>query len=322
MHSPSWPPHSASTVWETKHIQTKQKHGINCYDWSTMGSGDGWFGQSALIYFCFMREIAIAQWDFIILECTQHFDIRGLEPLAVWYTYADFCFSPTLLGFPCSRVRKYMMLIHKARYKFIQQATDFGHYKLFEMVFGRSVVMKGIDLCRAPAEDLQKRKDELATERRMPLVRASGLPWSWYQVLSASTRRMIRAHEKTVGYKGRAFLCDTRQHAEYIGPTVHVPALLRNSLLWNMKDRRVILPLEWLEVMGLQMFGINNCGASEHLRLADSKSVTSMVGNGMHTASVGTIFMYLLSVIEPAFPVQPGTPTDPADHVVLVDEEL
>ena len=128
-----------------------------------MGSEDGWFGKSALIYFCVLRECVIAQWDFMIFECTQHLDHRGLEPLLTWYTSVAFCFSPTLLGFPCTRVRKYMLLIRSTRYKFIDEATEFGHYELFEVIFGRRVVMKGVDLCRATPEDLQNHKNVLAT---------------------------------------------------------------------------------------------------------------------------------------------------------------
>ena len=279
----------------------KTKQGVNCYDWSSMGTGDGWFGQSAIIYLGFVRECLIANYDFIILECTSHFDTRGLSPFEHLYDILVFKFSPTLLGFAASRVRKYMMLIHKQRFRFLQQAADFGHFELFESLFGRIVKLKGIDLCRAPAEDIDDYKKMLARRRGMPECRNSGRMWSSYQVLSGSLRRMVYAHEAANSGRGNGVLCNARQHATYMSGTVHVPALLRNSLLWNVKLRRILLPTEHMEIMGMQMYGTEteNCAIAEHVRTLSCKDVRSLTGNGMHTAAIGTIFMYLLSVIEP-----------------------
>ena len=135
----------------------------------------------------------------------------------------------------------------------------------------------------------------------MPLSRNSGRDWSSYHVMSGSLRRMVRAHEHQNSGRRDGVLCNARQHAKYMSGTENAPALLRNSLLWNLKLKRMLLPAEHMEIMGMQMYDTDgdNCAVAEHVRGLPNKDVRSLTGNGMHTAAIGTIFMYLLSVIEP-----------------------
>ena len=210
-----------------------------------MGSGDGWFGASAIIYLVFVRECLMAAYDFIILECTAHFDTRGLEPFEHLYHIVVLTFSPTLLGFPASRVRKYMMLLNKKRWRFMLQAEEFGHMKLFEALFGRRVVLNGWQMCRAPTEKVENYLALMAERRGMPPRRASGRPWSSYQVMSGSLRRMVYAQEQEAASRGfTSLMCNVHQRPSYMSGTVNVPALLRNSLIFNCRLRRLMLPSE------------------------------------------------------------------------------
>ena len=265
-----------------------------------MGSGDGWFGKSAIIYLIFIRECLIAKFDFIILECTANFDVRGLSPFQHLYEIVVLTFSPTLLGFPATRLRKYMMLIRRSHFRFLPEAAEYGHYELFEKLFGRTVELKGVDMSRAPDHDVDVYKRAMALQRGMPLVRNSGRAWSSYHVMTASVRRMVRAHEQCVAGRGRDFVCNARQHATCMSATERVPALLRNSLLWNLKLKRFLLPAEHMEIQGLQMYEPDgdDCAVASHVRGLADKHVRSLTGNGMHCAAVGTILMYMLAVIE------------------------
>ena len=63
-----------------------------------------------------------------------------------------------------------------------------------------------------------------------------------------------------------------------------------------------MLPSEHMEVMGMQMHAEavgDNCAIASHVETLSHKDIRSLTGNGMHTAAIGSVFMYLLSVMEP-----------------------
>ena len=73
--------------------------GVNCYDWSSMGSQNGWLGKSAFCFLQYMLERKLSQEDVIILECTCGFEDSCLtDLLGDTHELKTFCLSPTMLG--------------------------------------------------------------------------------------------------------------------------------------------------------------------------------------------------------------------------------
>lgn len=153
--------------------------GVICWDWSTMGICKGWLGKSAIIYLACVREAILFKYSFVLFECTQTFDdVEGLSPFLDHYEAVTLKFSPTMLGLPISRVRKYMVLIRKDTLKWRAGIAEAGHLTMFKKIFGRSIKLHGVDLLRAPTTSINLARDALAVKRAMP-PRRSGKPWSF-----------------------------------------------------------------------------------------------------------------------------------------------
>ena len=275
--------------------------GINCYDWSSMGGAGGWCGPSAIIFLCFLREVVLNAYDWLILECTALFDEDGLAPLRPWYRVVTLKFSPVLLGFPVSRMRKYMLLTRHGVLKWRCEIESAGHMNAFKAIFAQTVCLEGVDLARAPQEKLEEMRQHMIKKRSLPATRSSGKPWGFYHLLSGSLRASVLQHEKTAsavpGSRPR-MVCNPGQRSSFLRCTSMVPALLRRSLLWSMLARRPFHSEEHLEIMGYNMFGPECCSCAEVLRALPETEQRSIAGNGMHAAAIGSAVMFLLSGVD------------------------
>ena len=272
--------------------------GATCSDWSSMGGEEGWGGDSALVFLCFLREMRYQNFDFIIIENTALFDESGLEPLLEYYDKVTLKFSPVLLGIPVQRVRKYMILTRRGVLQWRDEVTKLGHMQAFKLVFGRRVMMKGVDMARAPAEMLGAYKQEMCDRRGMTRTRPDNTEMSFFQCSSAAVRNQIIAHEdKVIPAHGKypPLVCNLRQKPEFVAATEMVPALLQRSLLWNLASRRPFLPSEHLEMMGFNMFGPHRCSVAAALDALPESQQRSVAGSTMHSAAMGCVFMFLLS---------------------------
>ena len=169
--------------------------GINCYDWSTMGGIQGWLGESTMIFFQFVRECLEADYDWIILECTQRFDLQGLRCLEAKYMCVCLHISPQQLGFPANRPRKYMLLTHRARLAWLPCIEEIGHTAAFQKLFHRRVMLYGDELLRAPLVAQNIFAEQMIQQRGLPAQRGSGRPWRVYQLLGPAMRVSVVRHE-------------------------------------------------------------------------------------------------------------------------------
>ena len=93
--------------------------GVTCVDWSTMNrSSSGWLGPSGAAFVEWLHSRCLGARsgteDWIIVECVRGFDHTLLEDcLKQWYDMCVLLFSPTLLGVPAMRWRKYMLLTQR-----------------------------------------------------------------------------------------------------------------------------------------------------------------------------------------------------------------
>ena len=168
--------------------------GVNCYDWSAMGDLNGWLGASAIIFLQFLSEVlaCVDDIDFLLLECTIGFEEKvGLAPLFAFFELVVLRISPTHLGFPANRPRKYMLLTKRTKLRWRRGIVEVGHQVAFMTLFARDVVMRGEALARAPASYIACYIERLAEKRGFPKTRAHGRPWTCKRVLAPGVRHTV-----------------------------------------------------------------------------------------------------------------------------------
>ena len=101
--------------------------GVNCYDWSSMGSSQKWLGESMPIFMEWARERLLSLEDMIIVECVIGFDSDMLgELFRDSYNLEVLRVSPTLFGEPVERQRKYMILLKKDKLRWLPEVAQYG----------------------------------------------------------------------------------------------------------------------------------------------------------------------------------------------------
>ncbi|CAE7825398.1 SHE10 [Symbiodinium sp. CCMP2456] len=275
--------------------------GVNCYDWSSMGSSKKWLGESMPIFMEWARERLLSLEDMIIVECVDAFDSDMLgELFHVSYNLEVLRISPTLFGEPVERQRKYMILLKKDKLAWTRH-------------------LSGQEKFRAPEHEVQEYKLGLAAQKHMPLCNEKGRQWSFFQVATKAIQKNISEHEKAlaarIGSKADRshWIVNVRQSPGFTpAKQFIVPALLRSSRLWLFGLKRWPLPLELLEVQGWNIWGRNpgvteaignsqsssgsqpetcpqefRCEFVEALRSLPDKHLYSVAGNSMHLRVVG-----------------------------------
>ena len=84
--------------------------GVNCYDFSTMGAGKRYLGESVVPFILWLCERLWSDEDFFVVECVEGFNDALLQCLlgdAFQVTCLRVC--PSLFGLPITRRRKYML---------------------------------------------------------------------------------------------------------------------------------------------------------------------------------------------------------------------
>ena len=305
--------------------------GVNCYDWSKMGSAHGWLGQGMPIFMQWARERMVSLEDLIIVECVPQFDSEMMgELFANHYNLDVLQFGPTLFGEPVERPRKYMILTRKDKLQWRTQIEDFGVQDAFFRIFARTVCMEGQCKFRAPDDYIESQLQDLARAQSLPPRSRSGKQWSFYQVASQAVRSSIDDHEAAVARRigsdavQTSWIANLRQSSTFM-PAMQftVPALLRTSRLWLCGKRRNALPLELLEVQGWNIWGSGGisrdtevesegmepslpdelrCGFVQHLHDLSSTQIFSMAGNSMHLRAIGATLLFCFGCTEPVSP--------------------
>ena len=278
--------------------------GMVCKDWSIRGSRMGFLGPSFLPWICWIREMLILLPVIIIAECTTLFDHETFAAaVACHYTLVSLVFSPTDVGMPVERIRKYMVLRRTTVCKSLMDFTPEG----FGRVFFRQVKINGDVFYRAPAEMVEQLVAAMA--KRMHLPAMPGRPWQWLQVAAQGTKaRLEKALEhiqvKSQGRQLEALHLDVAQNIKFTAPTPFIPALLPNSIIYSTQFKRVMLAYEHMEVMGMGVFvdtdDETKCPFKE-LVMHESvkpKMIAQWAGNSMAASAVGTVTLYALCFSE------------------------
>lgn len=280
--------------------------GISCFDFSTMGNALRWLGKSALPFLAWARERLLAGEHFVLVECVKGFDHETMEKLFDGiFKLTVIRVSPSLYGLPTERKRKYMVLLATDKLKWIAPIETQGPENVYHSIFGRKRNMTAEDHLRAPSSEIAASIAKQATDRGLPQQRRSGREWSAFQCLTPAMKKSVQAHEEYLTSKGinsdEPVIVNLIQSPGYIQPVIGMfPALLKGSRLWSIQRRRLLLPMEHLEVMGFQIYKDDKyqCRFTHALQMLSDTKLRQFAGNTMHLRVVGTCIMYILAATQ------------------------
>ena len=287
--------------------------GMTCTDWSSRGPRLGFLGDSFLAWIFWVREMLILMPVLIIGECTIHFNHQAFAGIMRgYYELGAVIFSPSDVGLPCERQRKYMIL---RRIGSCSPLVPFS-LKGFGATMYRQVKANGDMYYQAPASLVNEFIVRLAAKMHLPPVNRGGQPWAWIQVASRGLEKRLSASLRRISDKvgGHALLealhIDIAQTENFTGASPYIPALLPNSVMYSTVLRRPMLCQEHLEVMGMGIFMDESQQAEQDpgkcpfmplvtdasdLAFLSPTRIAKLVGNSMVAVAVGSVIVFALS---------------------------
>ena len=301
--------------------------GVTCVDWSSMGAGRQWLGDSCPVMMEWVRERLLATEEVVIAECVLGFDSDTLAMLLKdVYEMTVLRLSPVLFGEPVARQRKFMVLLRKGKLRWQQGISDYGVEDAFSRIFARTLCMHAESKFRAPKEHLTGYLADLAEKQGMPASTRHGKSWSCFQLATPAVRQSIQDHESALVQRCGTntsmvgWLANLAQRPHFM-PAVRyiIPALLRSSKLWIFNLRRWPTPHELLEVQNFNVFGADSsgrpddpiatakecaradalkCGVGQAISSLTPAQMQSVAGNGMNLRCIGAAVLFTLGCVE------------------------
>lgn len=264
--------------------------GVSCIDYTSMGKRRGIVGEGVLPFMTLMHEVKQKKYDITIIECTPAFSQANVaQLLGPQFCVQSATFSPTDLGHPASRSRKYTVALYRDRRIWAHGKTLTTRALLAE--FGRSMQVTGsIYLSATPAADIHGEIAKMAARRHMPERDGQGRRWPMRLTLPLGAERRLRSHELKISDPSADWFCYVCQSEGYGRCSPHVPALLRKSQVWSMKHKRLLLPMEHARVMNMRL--------TAGLKSLTDNQVRSVAGNAMHGTALGAVLLYVFAYTE------------------------
>lgn len=304
--------------------------GISCIDWSSRGSQRKTLGKGALAWASLMREIVMFSPDAVILECTRqyrHEDIN--EILGQRYDMWPITFSPTEVGVPSERYRKYMVLLQKhGRLSWTPSAEL--TLETFLGAFGRRLASNGhVYLADTPEHVVEAEASRWAARRHLPPKDADGKRLAFEDLLTRKAVERMQSWQTLLesnGYSGDdEMMFDISQNAKFGHLTDMVPAITRKNCPWSHCLRRPLTLEEKLEVQGYPILaaeatlGVTLPWSTVFDRVPRG-ALASMAGNAMHLVAIGLTLAYTLACTQDSTCKQPPIEEKPVDSQHAHDE--
>ena len=138
-----------------------------------MGSRKAWTAPATISVLYWAFETLALQPDFILHECTSDFDISVFEQIFQGhYLCQSLVVSPRQCGWPCTRGRRFTLLVHTGKRDKLISLTDHR----FGGVFYRQLKCTGHIFFCADDDELANYAEELAVKKLVPApdVKAAG----------------------------------------------------------------------------------------------------------------------------------------------------
>ena len=283
--------------------------GVSCIDWSVRGKKLGSLVDGCLSWTCYMREVIHCQYDIVVLECTCGYQEQdAIFMLGHLYVFEGCIFSPTEIGVPSERWRKYMVFIHRRGKVQWIPGQELSRENLLQ-TFGRMLACDGhVYMDHTPDYMIQKQMVALAARLGMPARDENGRPWKARSVMTRLSRARLESYEELLKKKDKAELpprmfVDESQKAAFGHMSGCVLALTRENRIWSMFFDRLMLNEERIEAMGIP------CIHSEAtlglaapwpraLKKFSECNVNQLTGNSMQLAAISAVLIYTLACTE------------------------
>ena len=285
--------------------------GNSCVDWSVMGSRSGVLGEGILPLLTWLYEVRVCQPDWVLQECTEHFQHCIVEQtLGQHGQYLSFTvpMSPIDLGIPASRPRKFTLSILAAKWKAIIHPNS-PEFKEFAF---RQLMCYGDIYFAAPDHSVRAYYTDMAAKKGkgMPMTEAD---WDACMPGAKQIRRRIFEEEasKSERFRDAPVLIANLSQNPVKRPSMmeDIPTLMvSTSALYLLKckdaqadtgkppKQRLMIGDEALAVMGWPMWTPEACAISK-VQLSD-KLKARLAGNGMHIGVVGVLVLWFLCFTE------------------------
>ena len=276
--------------------------GVPCTDWSRMGAKAKWLGETSFVFLQFMRERLVAKEQVVIVENVLDFDKEFLNTILPEYSLDVVEVSPLQLGYPISRPRIYMILLLKGRLQWCKRVREASVAEAYAKMFHRRVELRGEVLMRASNTLVAQYLQHEAAKRGLPALRASGRPWSPWQLVSPGLRCRIKEHEDQVaemwGERRIGVVSNVSQKPQFCQTTsTTLPALLKGTTLWSHRLQRLSLAEEHLEMQGYCLFDTH--GTTQipwaEAQIESAGAGRRLAGNGMHLPVLASIVGFTLA---------------------------
>lgn len=287
--------------------------GHTCTPFSSAGKRWKYLDPQALPAVVWLFWVLAKKPHIFIDECTPLFDGRLIsEVLGDHYDITSMVFSPTDMGIPTSRSRRYTYAVLKSMAN--------GAFRVDEG-FLKSVALRSCDLhgsifFRAPLQMIHDNFDRLALVRGLP-ARASqnSRPYKFCVVVIPGSRTRSQSYIMKAMRAGllkdiekNDIVVNIMQNSDfhpYLGHTI--PTLMRKSQLFSLAKRRGMLPLEQMAAQGVPLFldaamdatspnresQLSSFDLDFLLSLSDG-DLRHLAGNGMALSSIGTVIILAL----------------------------
>eukprot|EP00971_Amphidinium_carterae_P229695 4557698-Amphidinium_carterae.1 len=217
---PVYPPRDARAQhWEVA--------GTTCVAHSAMGSRKQWLHVSSIPYFCWLYSIKSRQPQVVIHENSPLFPETAFNSFASAYAINSVLISPTDMGFPFRRQRRYTTLVcHDLNIHVMYNQKNFERVTSCTLTLAADVYMLASDVM------LRNQRDAVATLKDLP----TSQEWSDVALLDHGSRERLYAYLRAEHCMARleesgVLVWNLAQNVSYagLGDSV-VPSLLTRSL--------------------------------------------------------------------------------------------
>ena len=277
--------------------------GISCLDWSSRGLQKKTLGKGAEAWACLLKEIFDGEPDTVVLECTRGYRHEDLElVLGSKYTLCQLVFSPTEVGIPSERFRKYMVMMKIGGMLKWKPGAEISEAN-FLKTFGRRLAVSGhVYMHSTPDKLIQSELDRWASRRNLPSRDADDKAFSFKSLLTTSRLAILEEWEEHATARGHGpqdeVMHDIAHHPQWGNLTAAAPAITRKNIPWSRQLSRPMLVEEKLEAQGFPVMhpeatlGLE-CPWGSALRNMSPSKLSSLAGNAMHFAAIGFVLAYV-----------------------------
>ena len=277
--------------------------GISCLDWSSRGSRKKTLGKGSAAWASFLKEIYDSEPDTVVLECTRAYRHEDLEfVLGSKYTLSWLVFSPTQVGIPSERFRKYMIMMKNGGMLKWKPGAEISEAN-FLKTFGRRLVVSGhVYMHSTPDGLIQSELDRCASRRHLPSRDADGKTFSFRSLLTPKRSAILAEWEEHANARGHGphdeVMYDIAHHPRFGNLTAAAPAITTKNMPWSRQLSRPMLVEEKLEAQGFPVvhpeatLGLE-CPWGSALKNMSPSKLSSLAGNAMHFAAIGLVMAYV-----------------------------